>query len=704
MKGLSHLLQTLKTDVHKLNDYQLTNELNNISDTYEAMLRFLTMGVEDPNLSTMYSQLQQRACVLSIRCKRMERIAANPLDLYSISAKNLTPQATFENLLLTLESDTDPKTQDIHTIRLFHFVWTSDIWKRNDFEQAMCLLTSDSISVKVKSILVSAITYACLEYMDFHKMMLLFEAYLEENVEINQRAIIGIILVCRRHQDIISSYPEIVARLSLFHDDPEFRKDFFHSMIQLQLEVNTPRISDKMRNDIMPSLLNSSKMMRKKLGLIELNSEMTKNGENPDWNMNDSIDEKKAMDKMQEMADLQIDGADIYMSTFAVMKNYPFFNEIAHWFYPFDKDDASLGNISYILNDERGKYLLMLLNAGPFANSDKYSLCFMGNTLGEKAMEAFCSQIESQVSSQEDHESLIDSALNKKTTKNDARRRYVFDLYRFHKLFSRHPQFTNPFIENNKPVTYSPAETDIFTEFANDADQMLALAEFMIRQENYKEAIAILHSLEKAYNTNGEYWQKRGFCNQKLGDWQQALSCYDKADVIQSNSKWTLAHLGIAAINCQAYEKALEAYSQLIEMDPDSTKYINRKVECLISLSRYEDALPLLQKSHYLNDGDKQVKQYLALTYAILGKTDEALALYYPIDVSTSPTDFLTIGIIHLSEGKTNRAFAHLTQACLMDGFEQKYKELTAQFVAQGIIDSLKAELIYEALNINIRS
>jgi len=703
MNGFIDRLKQLAADAHKLRNYELNNEVENVTNTYMTMLQYMIKGVDDPNISQMYQQLRQRIVTLELRCDRMQRIAERPADLYSVSARNITPIATFENMLLSFESDIDSKAEDMYTIRLFHYVWTSDQWTRNDYEQASHIMLSEQVSTKVKSVFVSALTYACLEYFDYHKMMMIFDAYLDEDIEINQRAMIGIILICREKELYIKDYPDVASRLSIYCDDEDFRNDFYNSMIQLQFECNTPKIMSKMVNDILPTIANSSRLLKRKMGMLDLSNEMTKNGENPDWTAAISEeDEEKMRAKMQEMADLQIDGADIYMSTFSMFKNYPFFSEIAHWFYPFDIDDPSLGNISDTLNGTKGKYLLAMLNAGPFSNSDKYSFCFIGNTMGPQALEAFTAQLEDQYNDQGNGEDIVSSAINRRPKKNDVRRRYIFDLYRFHKLFPRHPQFDNVFLytNNQQPKIFSPIENDIFSELSNDHDNCYKLAEFMMRQENYVEAQELFTHIQSSYISRAEYWQKLGFCMQKRNLPSEAEECYSKAEVIQSDSKWTLSHLGHVAIINGNYERALKAYSQLIEIDPDSVKYLYRKAQCYIHLKKYDEALPLLQKSYYLDDTDTDIRQQVALTLAHLKRVDDAIALYHPILPDYKALEFMTLSVLYLIKGNMPMAHTYLTQSTDLQDFDKEFDDIVGPFIVEGKVTTLQCQLLLDTLSV----
>jgi len=44
--------------------------------------------------------------------------------------------------------------------------------------------------------------------------------------------------------------------------------------------------------------------------------------ENPEWQ--EILDKSGISDKLQELSELQLEGADVYMSTFSMLKNFPF--------------------------------------------------------------------------------------------------------------------------------------------------------------------------------------------------------------------------------------------------------------------------------------------------------------------------------------------------------------------------------------------
>src|SRR5690606_23350105 len=94
---------------------------------------------------------------------------------------------------------------------------------------------------------------------------------------------------------------------------------------------------------------------------------------NPEWQK--ILDEAGLTDKLQEFADMQLGGADVFHSTFSNLKNYPFFNEMSNWFLPFDKRHSSLHSF-FSERPEDDNLLSTLLNTTMICNSDKYSFCF----------------------------------------------------------------------------------------------------------------------------------------------------------------------------------------------------------------------------------------------------------------------------------------------------------------------------------------
>lgn len=93
---------------------------------------------------------------------------------------------------------------------------------------------------------------------------------------------------------------------------------------------------------------------------------------NPEWKK--ELEESGLGKKLQEYSNLQMEGADVFHSTFSGLKSFPFFSELGNWFLPFDPSYSEIANL---FPDESKNSLLKtaILDSGHMCNSDKYSFC-----------------------------------------------------------------------------------------------------------------------------------------------------------------------------------------------------------------------------------------------------------------------------------------------------------------------------------------
>ena len=93
-----------------------------------------------------------------------------------------------------------------------------------------------------------------------------------------------------------------------------------------------------MREEIIPQMLKTQHLINPDMKIedIEDLEEF-----NPEWKK--SLD--MANEKIRELGELQMEGADTYMGTFAQLKTFPFFQQAAHWFYPFSTQISEVASI-----------------------------------------------------------------------------------------------------------------------------------------------------------------------------------------------------------------------------------------------------------------------------------------------------------------------------------------------------------------------
>ena len=164
-------------------------------------------------------------------------------------------------------------------------------------------------------------------------------------------------------------------------------------------------------------------------------SDEENNDMNPDWE--DAFEKSGLGDKLREMNELQLEGADVYMSTFAALKNYPFFREVHNWFYPFSKQQSNVLKAMKQAGNQGGSLLDLILQSGFFSNSDKYSLFFTIHQLPQSQQDMMLSQLNEQQVAELAEKSNVETMKKFNERPGTVSNQYLHDLYRFFKLSVR---------------------------------------------------------------------------------------------------------------------------------------------------------------------------------------------------------------------------------------------------------------------------
>lgn len=730
-RNLVDVYEPLKKRIDATGNWELKEELEQIQGTHKTMLRFVVMGIDDPNGNKLYDSLIRQIYILYDRTERLLRMAGHPSDRYTTTLKTVRDDSLPDNVLIALETlgekmqrlgkerangresifrhDMD-ETQEQHEevlIHMFNQVWTSDVWRKSEYETAISILNSSQIRIHDIAIFTSAVTLSLTEMFDFNKLMFLLDAYLHQDTEVNQRALTGIVLAIRKYEKRFHAFPEISTRLSFYKEDPRFIKELYTIHLQLQFCHKTESISDKMKNDIIPTILKSKNFKQTEYGIQEIDTELTKNGEDPDWY--NKGDEEKATKKMREMADLQFEGADVYMSTFRHMKSYPFFNQTAHWFYPFYMEHPSIRQVQRLLESGSGTLMRVVLEKSPFSNSDKYSFCFMLNSIGALGQDMISQQLSEQMPQDEDIRTMLEISGDRKEKTSDVSRRYIYDLYRFFKIYPFHHQFQSPFAD--KEHAFTPLNSEALSFMNEYADEKMSLAEFFMRKEFYGEAERLFRSFNPQKSEEDvDIWQKIGFCQQKQKNYQEAYRSYAIAEELCPDSKWTLTHLAYVASVLKEYKTASRCYDKLLDNDPDNMKLLMKKAEMLISTEHFNEALPITYKMYYLDDKSIKCRKTHAKVLLMTGNDVKKAEQLLRKIVEEEPEDELSkMNLAHTvyAQGDTTGAYKLYKQ--LYEKYRQNDDEMgysnafwnTLPMDNQSVFDISKMGKMYDAIRMN---
>lgn len=698
-KRLKEALVQLDAFLYNSNDWTLRNRLEQIQTSYQYMLQYMKLGMKDPERHKLYRQLladtweiadQTRILLLDeISTHYYHSLRRNPNQLpkaYDLSAQQrilegfsdemaVSQLANYQGLDAILK-----RHEETHQV-MFLTTWSNNNWTLEEFAQAEDMLRSETLPINDLCLFVSAVTLSLMECFDERKINWLLDGLRHTHPQINQRALVGLVITLHLYPTRITLYPELEARISLFREDPDFSKQVNRVYIQLLRSQETEKIDKKMREEIIPEMMRNVNIMRNMKFGFEENPE--ENDLNPDWEK--AFESSGLGDKIREMNELQLEGADVYMSTFAQLKTYPFFKEPYNWFYPFDMHHSSIIKEFGFKPTGDNAILSLILQSGFFCNSDKYSLCFTMAHIPQSQRTMMLSQMTSQ-----DLDALMDesksSALRQYAERPDViSNQYVHDLYRFFKLSQRRHEFRDIFKEEIA-LHRIPALKEILCK----PELLITIADFHFRKEHPAEALELYKELIALNHANADIFQKAGYCLQKEKRYKEAIDAYLKADVLKPDHVWTIRHLATCYRQIRDFASALEYYKKVEAIQPESHNVLFYAGSCLAELERYEEALQYFFKLDFIESNCIKAWRAIGWCSFVNGKYEQAMKYYEKI-LASKPlaADYLNAGHVAWRTGKIEKAAELYSKAALEYGGQEIFKEMFGKdketLVRQGI-------------------
>lgn len=703
-RQLKQALDELGTFVKDVPEWDLHNKFDEISTSFHYMLKYFRQGANDPQRGTLYSNLLRQTSVLNekLAMAQYELVSSELFYITKREQKQNTKSLADYNLIFeTFTEDSsmlyllhqgDKLDEELKALRkrheeaqksLFCKVWTSEIWNTSIQEEAKQFLNSMLIPVNDIALLTSAVTMALLQVFDIRKLDFLLDAYNHPDPQVNQRALTGFVLTCMRYDKRLTLEPEMQARIKLMQENQDFVKDLFNLQIHLFRTRETKKAERKMRDEIIPEVIKSSRNLRNlKINFLEIDEENLLNDKNPEWKKWEENSE--LTNKIQELGNMQTEGVDVYMTTFSQLKSFPFFRDINNWFYPFDTQHSSV--LQVFPNNEPNFVVRTILSSTYFCNSDKYSFCFIIQSVPAQQREMFSAQVANQneMTQQETEKALSED----KSIREILSRQYVQDLYRFFKLHPRRHEFCDIFEKTDLNFqTYST-----LSPFLADAVLRRKIAEYLFYKEYYAESMHMFQQLASEHQIDAELFQKLGFCYQKGKAYNKALEAYRQADILKSDTLWTIRHLAQCYRFLKEPEKALSYYLKALEIQPDNLNLLLHAGECEAETGNYENAFAHFFKVEYLSSQPERAWRSIAWCSFVTAKYEQAGKYYNLLLQKENPDvqDYLNAGHTEWVQGHTEQAVNLYLKGCLAKGNTEEFIELfnkdSEELVRQGIM------------------
>ena len=607
--------------------------------TYQYMLQYMIEGIDDPEQMKIYNQLRVSAMETAdlVREQLMLRESLSPiyarentlpqnaeivLELASHNANVSLAGLLEESLNTSGKSVEFSKNHEKMLTAVFRHFWLTEKYKEKEVELVRSICENEEIEFSDKCVIISAITLSLMRTFDEIKFEILLDIYNDADEQIKQRAFIGIILCSYTYNRRMQLYENIINRIRLLISEKVFVQNLQIVLLQFVRSKETEKITKKLTEEFIPEMVKISPFIQEKMNLKDLMKEEGQlSDKNPEWQ--EILDEAGITDKIQQFAELQMEGADVFMSTFSSMKNFSFFGEISNWFMPFTNHSS----VAEILKKENQPGFLEAITKNYFlCNSDKYSLIFSILQMPQNFRDTMIQSL--KLESEQMEEIKKDEELLAQSTKSEnISNQYIQDIYRFFKLYRKRKDFQDPF--DTKLDLYNL----FFIKEIEDSEKLLrTIGEAYFSKDFYDEAVEIFENLLQKDHLSIELYQKIGYCYQKRGNYEKALSYYKKADMIKPDSVWNLRKIAFCYKSLKDSETALKYYLLVEKQSPDDLGVQLSIGHCYLEQKMYNEALQVFFKVEYLAPANQKVWRPIAWCSFITGKLEQADKYYRKID------------------------------------------------------------------------
>ncbi len=648
------------------------DEWRTLEQNYHYMLQYTVEGIQDPERQKVYRKLIVSVFELTdkiydairqIKSPSLEFEKKRTFEFIEISDVKNTIQEFedyyLQNELINLAEEADVKSSirvadakqhQQQMVQLFYHFWFLNKLHVNDQEVFQQILKSELILTSYKSLLVSAVTLSLQRYFDEAKFSVLFDAFEDEDPEIKQRALVGLLINLYKYDARMAFYTSVASRLKLLNEYPDFKQNLERVIIQFIKSQETEKIQQKIKDEIIPEMIKISPNLKDKINLQDLMDENTGDDKNPDW---EDIfkDSPGLMDKMEEFSELQMEGADVFMGSFSMLKSFPFFYSVHNWFMPFFPENPEI-DLQLPEDDKTSGSFMNAISLAPIlCNSDKYSFCFSIKNLPPENREFMAEGMNAemdQLNELQNDEELTDPGKKAGFISNQV----IQDLYRFYKLHPRKRDFEDIF-----SWRFDFHNKNVLGEILKEDDKILRnIAEYYFRKNYFEEAAEIFKYM-LSNEKNGELYQKLGFCYQKSGDFKKALEEYKKAELFDLNLLWNYKKIALCYRNLKEPQKALEYYLMAENLNEEDLNIELNIGHCYLELEQFEEALKYYFKVEYLAPDNKKVWRPIGWCSFVNGKKQQALKYFKKlVDDEPSKHDLMNIGHVYWSLGKRKEA------------------------------------------------
>ncbi len=698
-------------------------QLETFADNYKTLLRYAFDGYHDPqqqaildglcaSILAVADEIRQSLLTQELPVRKSEKLSL----LYEFGEDPQTISGKIEEIFfnreltkLIEETDFDSERRVSanllplqQTEYIFKLIWLTGKMAPDHVSLIRRINQSEQIQWHEKCLIVSALTLSLLNYFDHQKFQLLIEFVEVHETQVYQRALTGLVIGLLFYEKRLVYYPDLAEKLKKFSTGENILPEVELILIQLLMARETDKITREFEEEVLPEMKKMMPKIEDKLQLTDLTDEEELEGKNPGWK--DMIEEVPGLfEKIEKFSKMQMEGGDVFMSTFQLLKRFEFFNSMSNWFVPFHRDHPEISRSFSETEEINTRLLESLEKAFYICNSDKYSFAINFRSIPDQQRTMIVTNFEAEFAQMKEmasEEQILDQSL----VSNSIFIQYIQDLYRFYKLFPSRQEFDDVF---HLPVRF----TGLFG-FKSLLEQMgftEKIASFHFDKDHFYEAIGVYEELMARNSPRSEYFEKIGYCYQKTGRFKKAVEYYKKAELFDADRQWILKKLGWCCLKLKDYEQALVYFKEASALQPDDVTLHMQVGQCYLNIRDYEEALHQYSKLRFFTPDNLKVLRPIAYCQFVLGKPELAVEIYAQIlGLSSNPSayDLMNAANVKLCLGERKEALSLYKQSLststpgsaeLMNAFDEDKQYLVKNGVAAAEIPLIRDYLLFQS-------
>lgn len=599
-------LRVLLKELHEWWAIQRCEELETLC---RQMLRYSLGDYEDPERGKIVAQLHMGICELVDDI--VEAIELQNMHL-------VRPDVQFMGLkseLLYTSQVFDEERAKEH-IKVFRNVWLKGRLTADERRELITFIENGEIELTMRVMVVSALMLKGLRMYDKSVLMIYIALWDTVEAQIKARVIVGMLMILSVYASRVERDVELKDKIERLFADEKFSVNADKAYKYIINTFGTDKVTKKITTEIYPEIFKSGAKLHQMLK-EEGGDAMNDDEFNPKWEKA-LMDDEGVSAKLREFGDMQMQGADVYMSTFSSMKGYAFFNELAHWFMPFDVKQGDVARMMADMPD----VLRFFAESTHICNSDKYSFFY---SIAQIPAANFKSMMTGMGADAE----AVREDLDSESWKNNPEklyavevRNYVLDLFRFYRLYPHRKEFVNPFDFIDK------FESDGWLFGLMGLDLKKSVCKYLFEVEKFAEARCFFEYLDAQQVWDAYFYQQMGYCYQQLGEWNDAVGCYEKADLLESNDVWTLKRKALCYRRLERWNEAIECYEAILKLKEEDVATMLNLANMYVSIDDFEKARMLLYKVDYLRPNNYKAMSGLAWCLFVGGDYEKAMTYY----------------------------------------------------------------------------